>query len=116
MSYDTLFESVKAAPLLVLDDFGEVSATPWAKEKLYQILNYRYNGRLPTVITTRLTLDEIKEYYDRSVASRLAEQRNNMRIQIDLPDYRPGDISETKPQPKPLKPFPTRTRRRATRD
>jgi len=38
-------------PLLVLDDLGTQSATPWAEEKLYQLFNYRYNARLPTIIT-----------------------------------------------------------------
>jgi len=27
-------------PLLILDDLGSQSATPWAKEKLHQLLNY----------------------------------------------------------------------------
>ena len=49
---DRLFEQVKSAPLLVLDDLGTESATPWAREKLFQLLNYRYAARLPTVITT----------------------------------------------------------------
>ena len=34
-------------------------ATPWAKEKLFQLLNYRYSARLPTVITTSSTPEEI---------------------------------------------------------
>ncbi|GAG12281.1 unnamed protein product, partial [marine sediment metagenome] len=51
ISYDQLFESVKGTPLLVLDDFGEQTTTPWAQEKLYQVINYRYNARLSTVIT-----------------------------------------------------------------
>ena len=41
--------------LLVLDDLGTESASPWAQEKLYQLFNYRYNARLPTVITTAQT-------------------------------------------------------------
>src|SRR5690606_20740625 len=42
--YDKRFEEVKTADLLVLDDLGTESATPWAREKLYQIFNYRYNA------------------------------------------------------------------------
>jgi DNA replication protein DnaC len=99
VSYDTLFESVKTAPLLVLDDFGEVSATPWAREKLYQVLNYRYNGRLPTVITTRFTLDEIMEQFDRSVSSRLADNKVSVVFNIIVPDYRPGNIVEKQARP-----------------
>jgi DNA replication protein DnaC len=52
VSYDQLFEQVRNAPVLVLDDLGTQSATPWAQEKLFQVINHRYNSRLPTVITT----------------------------------------------------------------
>ncbi|OGO18361.1 MAG: DNA replication protein DnaC, partial [Chloroflexi bacterium RBG_16_50_11] len=75
ISYDQLFESVKTAPLLVLDDFGEQSTNPWVKEKLYQLINYRYNSRLPTVITTRLSLDEIMGEVDSSISSRLVDRK-----------------------------------------
>ena len=34
----------------------EPKTPPWAAEKLYQILNYRYNAELPTVITTNQNL------------------------------------------------------------
>ena len=57
--YDELFESVRQAPLLILDDFGTQISTEWAKEKLYQLFNHRYTFHLPTVITTNNSLDEI---------------------------------------------------------
>ena len=82
--YDKLFESVKSAPLLVLDDFGEQSATPWAQEKLFQVINYRYNGRLPTVITTTCSLDEIEG----PISSRLSDIRLSLVLNIMAPDYR----------------------------
>ncbi len=56
ISYDELFEQVRSAPVLVLDDLGTQSATPWAQEKLFQIINHRYNARLPTVVTTNTAL------------------------------------------------------------
>ncbi len=95
VSYDELFESVKTAPLLVLDDFGEQSTTPWAKEKLYQVLNYRYNGRLPTVITTRHSLDEIIEKFDSPVSSRLADKSISVPFNITAPDYR-SDVTHNR--------------------
>jgi DNA replication protein DnaC len=61
MAYDDLFEAIREAPLLILDDLGTQSGTPWAQEKLFQLLNHRYNGRLPTVITTNLRPDELDE-------------------------------------------------------
>ncbi len=56
-SYDKRFDEVRKSPLLVLDDLGTHSATPWAEEKLYQLFNYRYNARLPTVITMAKDVD-----------------------------------------------------------
>jgi DNA replication protein DnaC len=88
ISYDKLFESVKTAPLLVLDDFGEQSTNPWVKEKLYQLINFRYNSRLPTVITTRLSLDEIMGEVDSSISSRLVDRKVSVTFAILAPDFR----------------------------
>ncbi|MBN1218726.1 MAG: ATP-binding protein [Anaerolineae bacterium] len=55
--YDKRFDEVRKTPLLVLDDLGTESATPWAEEKLYQLFNYRYNARLATVITMAKDVD-----------------------------------------------------------
>jgi DNA replication protein DnaC len=90
VSYDRLFESMKTAPLLVLDDFGEQSTTPWVREKLYQLINYRYNGRLPTVVTTRLDFDQILGEVDPAISSRLVDGRTSTPFNIMAPDYR-GD-------------------------
>ena len=90
ISYDQLFESVKTAPLLVLDDFGEQSTTPWAREKLYQVLNYRYNARLSTVITTRYSLQEILDEIESSISSRMVDPKISTPFNITAPDYR-GD-------------------------
>jgi len=84
ISYDQLFEEVKNAPLLILDDFGEQSTTPWAQEKLYQVINYRYNGRLPTVITTRSKTDDI----DSPISSRFVDPKISLVFNIIAPDYR----------------------------
>jgi DNA replication protein DnaC len=61
IAYDELFEQVRNAPVLVLDDLGTQSATPWAQEKLFQIMNHRYNARLPTVVTTNVPLNKFDE-------------------------------------------------------
>jgi DNA replication protein DnaC len=61
LGYDILFEQVRNAPVIILDDLGTQNATSWAQEKLFQILNHRYNSRLPTVVTTNLSLDRLDE-------------------------------------------------------
>ncbi len=71
VSYDKRFDEIRNAPLLVLDDLGTESATAWAREKLYQLLNYRFNARLPTVITMAMTLDELANT-DPRLAARIA--------------------------------------------
>ncbi|MDP2727944.1 MAG: ATP-binding protein, partial [Dehalococcoidia bacterium] len=62
ISYDELFEHVRNVPILVLDDLGAHSSTPWAREKLLQLLNHRYVGRLPTIITSSTPLKEMEEH------------------------------------------------------
>ena len=88
VSYDHIFERVKTAPLLVLDDFGEQSTTAWAREKLYQVINYRYNARLATVITTRYSLQEILEEIESAISSRLADPKISTPFNIMASDYR----------------------------
>ena len=61
ITYDQLFEQVRTAPLLVLDDLGGHSSTPWAQEKLYQVLNYRHLSQLPTVITIGVQPESLDE-------------------------------------------------------
>ena len=84
ISYDDLFNQVKTSSLLILDDLGTQSATPWAREKLYQIFNYRYNAELPTVITTSLALEEI----DPRIQSRMLDTRVCTTLAILAPAFR----------------------------
>ncbi len=89
ISYDHLFERVKNAPLLVLDDFGKQTTTPWAQEKLYQVINYRYNACLPTVITTNCSADEM----DSPIATRFIDQKISTSFNITAPNYYSGQPS-----------------------
>jgi DNA replication protein DnaC len=61
IGYDSLFEQVRNANVLVLDDLGTQNATAWAQEKLFQIINHRYNARLPTVVTTNLPIERLDD-------------------------------------------------------
>jgi DNA replication protein DnaC len=86
VAYDKRFDEVRTAPLLVLDDLGTESATPWAREKLYQIFNYRYAARLPTVITTAWAIEEL----DPKVATRIDDASRCKVFAILAPSYRGG--------------------------
>ena len=93
VSYDKRFDEVRHAPLLVLDDLGTESATPWAQEKLFQLLNYRYVAALPTVITTA---QEIKNL-DPKLRTRLLDAGRCTLFVILAPAYRGGPAA-TKPR------------------
>jgi DNA replication protein DnaC len=83
---DERLETIRETPLLVLDDLGAHHSTPWAQEKLFQILNHRYNGRLPTVITTNQRLEEL----DPRIGSRLSDLDLSQIFEIPAPDFRQG--------------------------
>jgi DNA replication protein DnaC len=85
VSLDRRFEEVRKTRLLILDDLGTQSATPWAQEKLYQLFNYRYNAELPTVITTSSKTEKL----DPRLFSRIQDQRICQIIVIDeVPPFR----------------------------
>ena len=94
VTYDELFERVKGTELLVLDDLGAQATTPWAEEKLYQLLVHRHNARLSTVITMQgdTTVQP-------SIASRLKDERFVTALEVEAPDYRDGST----PSPPPAR-------------
>lgn len=89
-TFEERFNEIRQAPLLVLDDFGTQNATPWAREKLFQLINYRYINRLPLVITTNQTDADL----DERLGSRLQDPELVTRVYILAPDYRnpAGDL------------------------
>ena len=53
-------EVLTTCGLLILDDFGVERRTPYAREQVYEIVNRRYLSGRPMVVTTNLTLKELK--------------------------------------------------------
>src|SRR5258708_4480267 len=84
IGYDERFEQFRTAPLLVLDDLGAESQTPWALEKLYQLFSYRHTSKLPTVITT----NKAPETFDPRIYSRLVDGTLTDSIRLEVPDRR----------------------------
>jgi DNA replication protein DnaC len=84
ITFEQRFDDIRNSGLLILDDFGTQNATPWAQEKLFQIINYRYINKIPTVITTNLMLDEIEA----RIRSRLQDESFVKHLKINAPDYR----------------------------
>ncbi len=84
ISYDKLFNQIRDTNLLILVNLDIQSATPWAKEKLYQLFDHRYYAKLPTVITTTSMLEEI----DPRIRSRFLDGRVSKTCTIAAPAYR----------------------------
>ena len=68
--------------LLILDDFGTERGSEFAQEQMFHIVDSRYRSQLPMIVTTNLTLDELKEPQD------LGRARICDRL-LDRPESRP---------------------------
>ena len=99
VTYDRAFDEIKNADLLILDDLGREHGSPWAQEKLYQIVVHRHNGRLPTVITSTLDFTA----HAGPISSRIRDPYVGQLVRVDVPDYRIRD--------RPARPMPNRARR-----
>ncbi len=57
------YNQVKKAPLLLIDDLGAESVTPWARDEiLCPLLQYRMDEKLPTFFTSNLNLETLEKH------------------------------------------------------
>lgn len=69
-------DKYKEAEFLILDDLGVEKTTEFAEGVLFGIIDYRYERKLPTVITSNIALDDLAKAYPKNgerMASRLME-------------------------------------------
>lgn len=62
--------------LLILDDFGMERQTDYAREQVFHIIDSRYLARKPLIVTTNLSLKELKnptDLYQQRICDRLLE-------------------------------------------
>lgn len=55
------FQRASRCSLLVLDDIGKGKPTEWAIERLFRLVDDRYNGARPTIFTSQYDLGELGE-------------------------------------------------------
>lgn len=79
-----LLETARQVPLLILDDLGAHNYTEWTKNKIYTIINYRLNQRLPVIVTTNIKLEDIMEYLGERTTSRLLEMCRLSKLMVDI--------------------------------
>ena len=61
---DDYIKCFRNCDLLILDDFGMERRTDYAREQIFGIIDGRYLSRKPTIITTNLSLQELKNPCD----------------------------------------------------
>ena len=57
-------DSFNAYPLLIIDDLGIERNSEFAREQVFNIIDSRYRSQLPMIVTTNLTLKELKDPED----------------------------------------------------
>lgn len=66
--------ALKTSDLVVLDDLGAEQESTWVTERLFMILNARYNEQLPTIITSNVELKTLESMTGWArVGSRISE-------------------------------------------
>ncbi len=83
-SEQDILDEAREAPLLILDDLGAHNYTEWSCNKIYSIINFRLNYRLPTVITTNLTLQDLEKYLGERTTSRIFQMCRPYRLMVDV--------------------------------
>jgi DNA replication protein DnaC len=84
VSFSHRFNEIRTANMLVLDDLATHSLSAWAREKLFQIINFRLLKELPTVITISA---DVAGDLDARIDSRLHDNKICKRIGITAPAY-----------------------------
>lgn len=76
-------EALNRYSLLVLDDLGTERDTDFMKEQIFNIIDSRYRSGLPFIITTNLTMEELKKPKDiayQRIFDRILERCHPIRI------------------------------------
>ena len=92
---DSLYNDLYNCDLLVIDDLGTEQSTPFALSHLFTVLNERIIRRKSMIISTNLSLPELKERYQDRIFSRIT----SCLLYTSNPSYRCDHRRESKHNP-----------------
>lgn len=72
--------------IFVLDDFGVQKTSSWVQDRLYALINRRYQDCKTIIITSNMTLHDLELQVDKRLSSRIIEMCEEIEIVAD--DYR----------------------------
>jgi len=64
-------KELKDDNLLIIDDIGIEKTTDYITQVVYDLINYRYENCLHTIITSNFSLEEIEKKYHERIADRI---------------------------------------------
>jgi len=82
--YEELLALCREVDVMILDDLGAEQETDWATEKLFQVLNHRYQAELPTLVVTNSRLENL----DPRLYDRLCDDDLSVRVEVLASTYR----------------------------
>lgn len=90
--FEEKFQSIKKAPILLLDDIGAENLTAWSRDEILgPILQYRMEQNLPTFFTSNLNLEELESHLsmttsgvDKVKARRIIERIKQLTTSFEL--------------------------------
>lgn len=84
----SILEDIASVDFLFLDDLGIENMNSFANEKLYSIINTRYNSGKPTIFSSNYTINELEQKgWDKQSLSRINEMAT-VRIKLEGTGYR----------------------------
>jgi len=75
-----LFEKMRDAEMLILDDLGIEKVSDWLADEIYQVVEHRYSNNLPMIITSNQSLDDLAKIYREQVSSRITEKTKSIKF------------------------------------
>ena len=86
---EELLKNYTDTEILFIDDLGtEPLFKDVTIENLYIVINERKMKKLPTIITSNLTLDNIRDRYDERIFSRIVDRETSITLLLDGEDKR----------------------------
>lgn len=86
ISEDDLLNQARSADLLVLDDLGTERTSEWVLDRLYMLINSRYQDDMPIIVTTNQNHQELSDRVGQRIVSRLFEM--GQLVKFPSGDYR----------------------------
>lgn len=75
-------DAIKSVALLLIDDLGAEKLTDWVEERLYMVINHRYDRQLTTIYTSNLDLQALGKHLSQRIAWRVKEMSEGAIVHV----------------------------------